>query len=666
MPRGSRPGLIGLISSGVGAAAEYREHRKEQKLSREDSHQNDEVVAGPSTTPQQQVRQAPPTFSSEPPPSYAELEAGPVDRSLARGAPASDEKKGGVYDEESSEDDDSDSDLESLEDDEEDWELDEALEKTDSRNLPSYDESEAEFRTTDELVQDVLVTSRAATEQRKVRQPLPCPVILPQRRPRKKARGFVRAYAPVLANSGIDQATFLSFLKSFHQSSQASPVFTVIQVSAAIAGFAPGLIAMAVTTAVQVAAGVGEEIQARQRTNNFLGEMNEKLFQPAGLYAFIMKYKPDADVTSSQTGIAARFGLKPQVVDMSTNQVIAKYYRSISDDDLNDGGNRSMSDRLKAIRLASGTTQGTIQLPRAAPLIFPAIDKAVARDGAEETFKDKAKDAKKFLGDYLDRRAQTQYARDEPTSNLAVPEEARAFKSKLADPNHPAYQGGLVGLVTGGAVSSPRADKRERRSERRFGKDERRVLRYERRMDQGRDLSRLKQSRYNAFTSELERRGGGLGGGLGGRLGGGRQGFGHDDGNAYDDQAGFGRNRSRSGGRRGGGLLSGLVGAAVHAASIRGSSNESAPTAPHGGSGSRSRDYEDVSAGRNGASAIAPAGLYNGGRRQRRGDQRGGGGPVGMVKRMMREDVLYLMIVNLPSEQELAEAREELARQKAQ
>jgi hypothetical protein len=38
---------------------------------------------------------------------------------------------------------------------------------------------------------------------------LPCPVIIPQRRPRDKKRGFVRAYAPVLESCGIDQKTFL-------------------------------------------------------------------------------------------------------------------------------------------------------------------------------------------------------------------------------------------------------------------------------------------------------------------------------------------------------------------------------------------------------------------------------------------------------------------------
>lgn len=42
---------------------------------------------------------------------------------------------------------------------------------------------------------------------------LPCPVIIPQRRPRNKDRGFVRAYAPILGDSGIDQEVFLQFLE---------------------------------------------------------------------------------------------------------------------------------------------------------------------------------------------------------------------------------------------------------------------------------------------------------------------------------------------------------------------------------------------------------------------------------------------------------------------
>jgi hypothetical protein len=52
------------------------------------------------------------------------------------------------------------------------------------------------------------------------KQKLPCPVIIPQRRPGAKRRGFVRAYAPVLQDCGIGQDVFLKFISDFHKSSQ--------------------------------------------------------------------------------------------------------------------------------------------------------------------------------------------------------------------------------------------------------------------------------------------------------------------------------------------------------------------------------------------------------------------------------------------------------------
>jgi hypothetical protein len=53
-------------------------------------------------------------------------------------------------------------------------------------------------------------------------QRLPCPVIIPQRRPGSKKRGFVRAYAPALADCGISQDVFLKFISDFHKTSHVS------------------------------------------------------------------------------------------------------------------------------------------------------------------------------------------------------------------------------------------------------------------------------------------------------------------------------------------------------------------------------------------------------------------------------------------------------------
>lgn len=401
-----------MFGQGVGMAAEYREHRKQQKLSRGSSQQDTIAATEPSTARPPQTTQRL-SSSSDLPPAYADVAERRSERSLSSGKPALNDKKASAsrYDEESSSDDD---ELSSIEDDEEDWELDEALERTTSDGPPSYEASGQDYGTVDDLVRDVMTKnpqrSISNSRQALLRQPLPCPVIIPQRRPRKKARGFVHAYAPLMGEcSGISQEPFLSFLDNFYKSSQASPVFGVIRLAAGIAGLAPSVIAMAVTTSVQIGAKVGAEAQARQRTNNFLDKMNDELFKPAGLYCMIVKYKSDAEVAQSGNSLLARFGVGSETLDFNTNQTIAKYGQTLSDEpDRGGSGSHGMSERMQNLRLASGTTRGSIQIPEAAPLIFPEVDRALAKDGPE-TFKDKTKDAKDFLADYMDRRAQIQY-----------------------------------------------------------------------------------------------------------------------------------------------------------------------------------------------------------------------------------------------------------------
>lgn len=49
---------------------------------------------------------------------------------------------------------------------------------------------------------------------------IPCPVIVPQRRPRNKDRGCDRAYAPVLSDCGISKDVFLQFLEDWDKASK--------------------------------------------------------------------------------------------------------------------------------------------------------------------------------------------------------------------------------------------------------------------------------------------------------------------------------------------------------------------------------------------------------------------------------------------------------------
>jgi hypothetical protein len=58
---------------------------------------------------------------------------------------------------------------------------------------------------------------------------LSCPVIIPQKRPGGKTRGFIRAYAPDLEACGIDQSSFLDFEYGFERAIRLSPAFHSMQ-----------------------------------------------------------------------------------------------------------------------------------------------------------------------------------------------------------------------------------------------------------------------------------------------------------------------------------------------------------------------------------------------------------------------------------------------------
>ena len=108
------------------------------------------------------------------------------------------------------------------------WQLDDMIERLkqpssdeDLYSLPhgnastySCDETESEeekkLKQREALARELVFMAGPLPEKS---QRLSCPVIIPQRRPRDKNRGFVRAYAPALEDSGISQEVFLQFLE---------------------------------------------------------------------------------------------------------------------------------------------------------------------------------------------------------------------------------------------------------------------------------------------------------------------------------------------------------------------------------------------------------------------------------------------------------------------
>jgi hypothetical protein len=222
--------------------------------------------------------------------------------------------------------------------------------------------------------------------------------------------------------------------------------------AAMAAGFVPNPIVMATAIAIQVASGTAQELQARYRTNTFLDQVNESLFKPRGLYAMIMTFKPERPTERY-------FNAN---INDATSTALAKSITPPSS---------SLSANLRNIRLSSGVSKGEMSLPTSAPLVYPALDAAaadaVSTDRALPEKKQNAlKSSGNFIAEYLDRRAQAEYAGSNPNSKLTAPPPSKQFASRYSDPNHPANSGTILGLLTGGHFD-PKARRRGRKAERR-------------------------------------------------------------------------------------------------------------------------------------------------------------------------------------------------------
>ena len=222
--------------------------------------------------------------------------------------------------------------------------------------------------------------------------------------------------------------------------------------AAMIAGTAPSAIAMAVSISTQAAAKAAIEVQGRMRTNSYLDQINEKFFHPRNLHCMVMTFQPDQ---TNQEFV--------EIDVIAANAVLAKSLEGTS--------------KMSKLKGSSGTSKGEFSIPEAAPLIYPAIDKAtsaMAADGkplpAEKQSAMKRSGA--FIADYIDRRSQAEYAGVHGgDSKLAIPGATEQnFASRYADPNHPANSGSLVALLTGGTFD-PRSRRRGRTADKRAGRN---------------------------------------------------------------------------------------------------------------------------------------------------------------------------------------------------
>lgn len=255
-------GLARLIGSGIGFTSEAihaARHRGKDSISEQGSSSASPSASVPASaaasayeTPRGFPSDTPPTFPPSEADGHEQLRDLSLDEDLPAYSPGAGRSSDATYPDEKSRShsyeagEDSGDEYDEIvhyeesqreyNGDEEAWELDEV-----SEALPAYDEldgapGELPRRNTeddpDAIHQDDSAETKEKKRDRMIRElvamagppgpktKLPFPVIIPQRRPGAKRRGFVRAYAPVLQDCGIGQDVFLKFISDFHKASQ--------------------------------------------------------------------------------------------------------------------------------------------------------------------------------------------------------------------------------------------------------------------------------------------------------------------------------------------------------------------------------------------------------------------------------------------------------------
>jgi len=233
--------LTNLVGSGIGLASEALASRKARKATAPSPQENGESSSAGAARRLDHPDDPPPEYEQSHKPNSSRY-----DLKEKGGHPESDAESSS-----------------SEEEDEEHWELDEAARTPGVETLENgLVQNQTELA--DEFMRNHLPPPYSPSEPIHPGR-LPCPVIIPQRRPNDNKRGFVRAYAPVLEECGIDQATFMDFLKSFHTASQADGYFEVVNSAATVARFTPSLIAKGASLGVRLTVGIAMDAQSRSR-----------------------------------------------------------------------------------------------------------------------------------------------------------------------------------------------------------------------------------------------------------------------------------------------------------------------------------------------------------------------------------------------------------------
>lgn len=206
--------VIKGVAAGIGLLSEYRHHRKDQEAVKE--AQGTDQVTEANTKNQSGKIQDPSAIGDLKDPKFLDYEVSEL-----------------------------------VEDDEQQWKLDEAQDEVCGTQEEQKSKSEHD---PSKMVKQFTDAHPPSTTERS--QILALPVVLPQRRPKDRVRGFVRAYAPELQNCDIDQETFLKFIETFNAATLASPWLDAINLGSLALVTLPTAISQAVSIAIAVAVDI--------------------------------------------------------------------------------------------------------------------------------------------------------------------------------------------------------------------------------------------------------------------------------------------------------------------------------------------------------------------------------------------------------------------------
>lgn len=147
---------------------------------------------------------------------------------------------------------------------EEQWELDETqeeLRQDPGTSMPQHDTPESIDAAIHRFASEYPPPPYSPTAAPK----LPAPILLPQRRPKDRKRGFIRAYAPDLAPFSIDQHMFLEFLDTAEKSCQGAKWLNAINLASIGTMFMPSVTGIAVSIAIQIATDVAIAVDGVRR-----------------------------------------------------------------------------------------------------------------------------------------------------------------------------------------------------------------------------------------------------------------------------------------------------------------------------------------------------------------------------------------------------------------